>query len=71
MPVREKRTLPETKIADWFVVLLDRKTTNQSAVLKPAQAIEALESRFGVDSPFDFVHKLNALVKRALAEPKK
>ena len=49
--------------------MLDRKTTNQSAVFKPAQAIEALESRHGVDSPFNSVHKLNALVKRT-REPK-
>ena len=39
--------------------------------LPPAQAIDALESRFGVDSPFDSVRKLNALVKRARArEPR-
>jgi len=35
----------------------------------PAQAIDALESRFGVDSPFDSVYKLNAIVRRAREPP--
>ena len=37
--------------------------------LPPAQAIGALETRFGVDSPFDSAHKLNAIVRRAREPP--
>ena len=37
--------------------------------LPPAQAIDALERRFGVDSPFDSVYKLNAIVRRAREPP--
>ena len=37
--------------------------------LPPAQAIDALESRFGVDSPFDSVCKLSAIVRRAHEPP--
>ena len=37
--------------------------------LPPAQAIDALESRLGVDSPFGSVYKLNAIVRRAREPP--
>ena len=44
-----------------------RRTRLRRLPIPPAQAIDALESRFGVDSPFDSVYKLNALVRRARA----
>ena len=63
------KKLPETKTDDSFVVVVcwTSKATNESAVLRQpaAQAIEALEGRCGVDSPFNSVHKLNAIVKRS------
>ena len=45
------------------------RTCLQRLPLPPAQAIDALESRRGVDSRFDSVHKLNALVRRAQEPP--
>ena len=45
------------------------RTCLQRLPLAPAQTIDSLENRFGVDSPFDSVHKLNALVRRAREPP--
>ena len=65
----QTKQLPKTTTDDSFVaaVCWTSKTTNESAVLRQpaAQAIEALEGRCGVDSPFNSVHKLNVIVKRS------